>query len=406
MTENDPFPPAPRDQAAPVIDHEPASLPPPIPPPASDRGKPARSGGGGSAVLTILLFLLLAGGLYYVWANPQSPGDSDAVAGLQRQIQAQATTAGQETVQLQQLAQQVQTLSDRVEKLEKAPPAPPAIAPDLGDLTKRVDDLTAKIAALESQPAPTAGAPPAAAPDNTDQQALAALSQKLDQVQSADKAALDQLQAQQKDALDQAQAAALAQQKAALDQAQAASAAQEKAAIDQLEGRIGKLEQGAGTVEDAATRATRLERVQAAVVALQAGQKLGDIPNAPPALAKFANQAPPTEAALRESFPALAAHAREVSAPETAHKTFLQRAFARLQESVTVREGDDVLVGDPAAGVLADAEVKVQNGDLQGAVQRLQALHGPAAAAMHGWVDQAQSLIAARAALASMAARG
>jgi hypothetical protein len=56
--------------------------------------------------------------------------------------------------------------------------------------------------------------------------------------------------------------------------------------------------------------------------------------------------------------------------------------------------------------VLADAEVKVQNGDLAGAVHTLQALQGPAAAAMAGWVDQAQSLLAARAALASLAARG
>jgi hypothetical protein len=116
--------------------------------------------------------------------------------------------------------------------------------------------------------------------------------------------------------------------------------------------------------------------------------------------------APPTEAALRESFPALAAHARAVSQPPTANKSFLQRALARLQESVTVRQGNDVLVGDPAAGVLADAEVKVQNGDLAGAVHTLQALQGPAAAAMAGWVDQAQSLLAARAALASLAARG
>ena len=229
------------------------------------------------------------------------------------------------------------------------------------------------------------------------------------QLQAQQKAALDQSQtalAQQKDALDQSQTAALAAQKAALAQSQGVILAQQKSAISQIDGRLSKLEQGAGTVEDAASRATRLERVQAAVVALQAGQKLGAIPGAPPALARFADKAPPTEAALRESFPALAAHARVVSQPDVAHRSFLRRALARLQQSVTVRQGDDVLVGDPAAGVLSDAEMRLQNGDLAGAVQRLGALHGPAAVAMAGWVDQASALIAARAALANLAARG
>jgi hypothetical protein len=292
----------------------------------------------------------------------------------------------------------MQALSDRVDKLERAPaqtaPAAPAGAPDLGDLPKRVDDLSAKVSALESQPA----ASPAPADTGAAQQAVAALSQKLDQVQAADKAAFEQVQNADRAALEQVQNA----DKAALEQLQA----QQKDAIAPLDGRVAKLEQGAGSVEDAASRATRLERIQAAVVALQAGQKLGDIPNAPPALAKFANQAPPTEAALRESFPAVAAHARAVSEPDPTHKSFFQRAFARLQESVTVRQGNDVLVGDPAAGVLSDAEIRVQNGDLAGAVSRLGALTGPAAAAVQGWVEQARSLIAARAALASLAARG
>ena len=73
---------------------------------------------------------------------------------------------------------------------------------------------------------------------------------------------------------------------------------------------------------------------------------------------------------------------------------------------MTVRQGDEVLVGDPAAGVLADAEMKVQNGDLAGAVARLHALHGPAAAVMAPWMSKAESLAAARAALAALAARG
>ncbi|MFZ8417732.1 hypothetical protein ACO1L7_14715, partial [Staphylococcus aureus] len=83
--------------------------------------------------------------------------------------------------------------------------------------------------------------------------------------------------------------------------------AQAGQAADALGQRVQKLEQGAGQVESAAGRAARLTRVQAAVMALQAGEKLGDIPDAPPALARFAAAAPPTEAGLRETFPEVAA---------------------------------------------------------------------------------------------------
>jgi hypothetical protein len=385
MSEHDPLAEptrAPDGLVPPVIDHEPEG-----PPVARPIASPRARSGGTPLWFTLLLGLGLAGGVYYVWANPRGP-DPDAAGALSAQIRTALQNTTALSAQMQTAGQQIQALSDRVDKLEKAPPPPAAAPADPGDLPKRLDDLAAKVAALENQPA--AAAVPSG-DGGASQQAVAALSQKLDQVAAADKAALDQLQTQQKDALDQAAAAAQAQENSVL------------AAID---GRVSKLEQGAGSVEDAASRATRLERIQAAVVALQAGQKLGEIPGAPPALSMFANRAPPTEAALRDSFPSLAAHASAVSQPDTAHKTFLQRAFARLQQSVTVREGNEVLVGDPAAGLLSDAGIKVQNGDLPGAVAKLQGLHGPAMAAMQGWIDQAQSLIAARAALASLAARG
>ena len=480
MSEHDPFPPAAPNPAPPVIDHEPAraAAPPPAPPPAPPRVV-RRSGG---AWFAVLLALLLFGGVeaqnygyleQYGIPAPVPHGDSQAVDSLRQQVQAvsQAQSRLEPAVQaasaaagqLPSLGQQVQALGERLDKLEKAASGQAAsgqaaqAAPDLGDLPKRVDDLAARVATLQSQPAPAAPQDNGAA-----QQAIASLGQKIDEVAAADKAAVDQVAgadksaieqaaAAEKSAIDQVQAAdgaaidqAKAADKAALDQAQsqlqaqlegqiktqvqagaetarkqaleeAESAAltqqqailvQEKTALDALSARIDALQKGASSVEDAATRATRLERVQAAVVALQAGQKLGEIPNAPPALAKFANRAPPTEAALRESFPALAQQARAASQPDTAHKSFLQRTLARLQESVTVRQGDDVLVGDPAAGVLADAEAKVQNGDLAGAVQRLHALHGPAAAVMQPWVEKAASLVDARAALASLAAGG
>jgi hypothetical protein len=72
---------------------------------------------------------------------------------------------------------------------------------------------------------------------------------------------------------------------------------------------------------------------------------------------------------------------------------------------VTVREGDRVIVGDPAAGVVARARQALNAGDLQGAVDVLHSLSGPAAEAFAAWKAKAKSLLEARAALASMAAQ-
>jgi hypothetical protein len=333
----------------------------------------------GFPLLTVLLFLVLAGGLYVVWADPPELAKytaNGALQKLERRVQALSEQQS-DTASTQTLAQQVQALTERVDRLEKAPPPAPAPAQaapaDLGDLPKQVADLSARVDALANRPAaPAAGGP---APDNgAAQQAVADLSQKVDQALSAQSARLDQLQGAQKDA------------------------------ASSLSSRVEALEKGAGKVAGTADRAALLTRVQAAEVALLAGQKLGPIPGAPPALQRFANVAPPTDAQLREEFPDVAEHARGVSQPDLAKKSFLQRSWARLQQSVTVRQGDDVLVGDPAAGVLADAQAKVQSDDLQGAVNDLQKLHGAAAAAVAPWVDKASALLAARAALATMAA--
>jgi hypothetical protein len=378
----------PAAQEPPVIDHvpepEPAAPSEPDPPPPERPRPPVVVRGGGSNILTIVLFGILAGGLYYIWANPSAPADTGAAATLRRQVQGLADQRASDQGAVQALSQQVQSLADRMDRLEKAPAAAPAQAApaDLGDLPKRVDDLAAKVDALASRPTETTPAPPA--DSGAAQRAVDDLGRRVGQSLEQQKASLD------------AQKASLQAQQAALDT--------EKAAIDQLGGRLDKLQQGVGRDSGTENRAERLTRVQAALVALDAGQKLGDLPGAPPAVARFAKQAPPTEAALRESFPVAAAHAREVSRPDVSHRSFFERALARLQQSVTVREGDDVLVGDPAAGILADAGVKVEVGDLAGAVASLGKLTGPAADAMKAWVDQASAVLAARAGLADLAA--
>lgn len=149
-----------------------------------------------------------------------------------------------------------------------------------------------------------------------------------------------------------------------------------------------------------------IARVQTIAAALEAGHKLGNVPGAPPALQRFADVQPPTEAGLRLAFPAAARAGLIASRPIDPDMPVLSRIWGRLQELITVRQGERVLVGDPAAGVVAAAQRELDAGDLAGAVAALGRLNPPAEQAMSGWIEQAKALLDARAALASMAARG
>ncbi len=251
--------------------------------------------------------------------------------------------------------------------------------------------------------------------------ALGGLEQRLAKLEAASgqaEAAIKQQQASQQgqtqlgahlDTLDARlqkleQAAGQAQsQTAEADKASAQGAAEARTQIDALTARVARLESGEGQVQGAARNASRAIRIEAAEAALASGQPLGALPDAPPALARFATVAPPTEAGLRAAFPQVADAARAASQPDVSQRSFLDRALARVQQSVTVRPGDRVLVGDPAAGVLARAQDALDAGDLKRAADILGGLNGPAAAAASGWVAQARSLVEARAALAAMA---
>lgn len=166
---------------------------------------------------------------------------------------------------------------------------------------------------------------------------------------------------------------------------------------DALAARITALEQRP-------TRSDRLTHVQTATMALAAGRPLGDIPGAPPALVRFAHAAPPTEAALRLAFPAVARAALGASRPDNDGKPFLARLLARIEAPFTIRQGDHVLIGDPAAGVVVRARTALDAGDLSATIAALADLRGPSATAMAGWVADATALRDARAALADMAA--
>jgi hypothetical protein len=150
-------------------------------------------------------------------------------------------------------------------------------------------------------------------------------------------------------------------------------------------------------------RIADLAHVQSAALALANGQPLGAWPGAPPALAKFATEKPPTEAELRRDFAAAARRAIDASKPQATGGSFGRRVWAGIASLVTVRSGDHVIVGAPASVVIDAARERVEAGDLAGAVAALDALDPDAAAVMADWKARAQSLLDARAAVAKLA---
>jgi hypothetical protein len=339
-----------------------AALPPPEqtePAPPPPPRAPRAHRGDVVPVLYAAGFVVLAAAIVWLWQNPPA---------------APPAPPSPPSAEAAELRQQVQALQDRLARLEQRPaPAIPAPA-DLGPLNARIATLEAR-----KPPAPVDLAPLEAA--------IGALQQR-SSVDAALSARMDALVGR----LD-----ALTSRIEATD-----SALQRRQ--DATDSRLTPLEKDAGKISSLADRAARIARIQAAQAALDGGVPLGEIPGAPSALARYATVAPPTPASLRLSFPAAAQAALAASRPSVDNKPFLDRAWAQAQTLITLRQGDNVIVGDPAAGIIARAQAALNAGDMAGTVAALDALTGPAAAAVAGWKAQAQGLLDARSALADMAA--
>ena len=168
-------------------------------------------------------------------------------------------------------------------------------------------------------------------------------------------------------------------------------------------GALTTLQSNSADLTKLTRRITLLNQLAAARMALDAGQPLGLIANAPPALSIFASAPPPTEAALRLGFPAAARAAEAASIAGDTKGGVWARVQARLENFVTISAGSHVLIGAPAAAVIAQARTLLEVGDLAGAVAALNQLSATTQAAMGDWLTQARALVAARAALADMA---
>ncbi|HVZ09402.1 COG4223 family protein [Rhodopila sp.] len=177
-----------------------------------------------------------------------------------------------------------------------------------------------------------------------------------------------------------------------------------KQQLDAANAKIASLQAATTTVATAAARVDRLIKIQAASIALSNGRPLGVLADAPPALARFADKPPPTEAQLRLSFPAVQRAALAASRVDMSDKPLLDRALGRVEDLMTLRRGNDVLVGHSTAAALAQADAAVQAGDFPAALKAMSQMDANAQKASADWVAQVKSLLDARAALTDMAA--
>lgn len=288
--------------------------------------------------------------------------------------------------------------------------APAAVQPsqppsEISDIDARLQALSRRLEAVEHR------TPPEAADTHNLESRIAALEQRATEVPAVVSGG-EQASAKMLQALTARLEALERQQKTLADELAAMSSAFNQR-LDSVESRLAAAEQvGQALAKQKqnaieADRALRMARIAAAGVALQLGLPLGEIPGAPPALARFAASPPPTEAALRASFVQAARAAQEAAshAPgPAAARSFWQQLWQRLGAWVTVRQGGRVILGDPTEAIIADAEAALMAGDLAQALKLVQSLQGPPAEAFAAWRAQAEALLAAREALSGMAA--
>ena len=80
-----------------------------------------------------------------------------------------------------------------------------------------------------------------------------------------------------------------------------------KRQIDALTSRVAAAEENANSLSAVSKRLNRIAKLQEASFALASGRPIGDLPNAPEALTRYAHTAPPTEHSTSLAYTALAA---------------------------------------------------------------------------------------------------
>jgi hypothetical protein len=312
-------------------------------------------------------FLILASAIFYLWQYPSTLGEITGEASALHELDQHLADIG---VRLDHLQQQPSTdlgkIAARVDALEQRPP------PDLDRITPRID-------ALEQRPSPELGkfAARIEALEGriTDQAQLASrldtLSGRIESLSGHDQTNIDATKLQ----------------------------------ISALTARFTALETNAGNLETITKRLNRVARLQEAYFALSSGKPIGDLPDAPEVLARYSHVAPPTEADLRLRFPQAKQAALAATQSDERNQPFVGKVWEKAQGLITIRRGDEIMVGNPCEVILDRARTALDAGDIVGAVTAVQTLSGPPGQAMANWLADAKALVDARSALAQLAAQ-
>lgn len=302
-----------------------------------------------------------------------------AVAEARRIAADQAAALERRVIALEAAAQAEERRMAALEDAARRPVADPAA---LAALLGRVDRLAEAAAARDAR-------------DAEQERARDTLTRAIEaRVAAAERSAVDRVAALE---------AATGQRLAGME---AAMTARAEALERGFAARLATIEGRERRVAEAEGRLARLVAAVAARAALEEGRPLGaalsGLPDPPPALTRYTETAPPTEAGLRLAFAEAARAARAAGEPERS-SGMLDAAAQRLGGLVTIRRGEDLLLGNPADATLDLARRALEAGDLAGAVARLARLPEASRVAMGGWLAEAEALLAARAALARLA---
>ena len=288
-------------------------------------------------------FLILAAAILYLWQYPSVPAETAADISASRTIDQRLSDIHAHVTHLEQKQSATDSRLSRLEQQKSS---------DLQAIKTKLNAFDGRIA---------------------DQKQLAsrvdAISGRIESLSGRDQTALDKMKQQ----------------------------------LDTMTSKIAALESNAANVTAVRKRLNRIASLQEASLALASGRPLGDLPDAPQALARFAHTAAPTEAQLRINFRSAEQAALAAKKPDEADAPFVDRVWNRAQGLITVRRGDEVVVGDPTATILTHAETALNAGDIAGAVNRVETLNGQPARAMAKWLTDAKALLGARSALADMA---
>lgn len=160
------------------------------------------------------------------------------------------------------------------------------------------------------------------------------------------------------------------------------------ARIDRLEAEQRRTERAASAAIAAAALADVAQTSRPFTGELAALERLMPDSSLVSDLRPLAETGAPTRSALTAEFPDVAARAASAAHAPGKNANFISRALAALGSLITLRRVDD-LTGQSADAILARAEHRVADGDLEGALEQLRALPPSAQAATADWRERA-----------------